>query len=93
LPGVGQLSAEQAQSFTPVSEDPSLSNPPQFDYPVSIPNPRNGTIGEPQSQSTTWPVANPEQPLYFSFLLYQDADISYAGADEEEGEDEVEEEE
>jgi hypothetical protein len=92
LPGVGQLSAEQAQSFTPVSADPSLSSPPQFDYPVSVPNPRNGTIAEPQSQSTTWPVANPEQPLYFSFLLYQDADISYAGVDGGE-EDEVEDDE
>jgi hypothetical protein len=93
LPSVGQLSAEQAQSFTPVSDDPSLTSPPQFDYPVSVPNPRNGTITEPQSQSTTWPVANPEQPLYFSFLLYQDADISYTGVGGVEGEDEVEEEE
>ena len=93
LPGVGQLSAEQAQSFTPMSTDPSLENPPQFDYPLSVPNPRNGTITEPQPQSTTWPVANPEQPLYFSFLLYQDADISYAGVEGGEEEDEVEEEE
>ena len=88
LPGIGQLSAEQAQSFTPVSADPSLENPPQFDYPVSIPNPINGTIEEPQPQSTTWPVANPEQPLYFSFLLYQDAEINYNVAEEGDGEGE-----
>lgn len=87
LPGVGQLTAEQAQSFTPVSTDPSLESPPQFEYPVSIPNPINGTIEEPQPQSTTWPVANPEQPLYFSFLLYQDTEISY-GEGEGEGEGE-----
>lgn len=96
LPGVGQLTSEQAQSFTPVSTDPSLKSPPQFEYPVSIPNPRNGTIDEPKSQSTTWPVANPEQPLYFSFLLYQDTQISYDGVEGVEGggaNDEDEEEE
>lgn len=79
LPGVGSLSAEEAQSFTPLESDPSLDNSPQIDYPVSIPEPRDETmddIEEPQGpQSTTWPVANKEQPLLFTFLVYQDTNI------------------
>ncbi|MGH9978553.1 MAG: hypothetical protein ACRD8Z_22390 [Nitrososphaeraceae archaeon] len=78
-----------------LSTDPSLKSPPQFEYPISIPNPRNGTIDEPKPQSTTWPVANPEQPLYFSFLLYQDTEISYDGVEgvEEGGANDEDEEE
>lgn len=79
LPGVGSLTAEQAQSYTPLESDPSLDNSPQIDYPVSIPEPRDETmddIEEPEGpQSTTWPVANSEQPLLFTFLVYQDTNI------------------
>jgi len=78
LPGVGSLTAEQAQSYTPLENDPSLDNSPQIDYPVSIPEPRDETmddIEEPRAQSTTWPVANKEQPLLFTFLVYQDTNI------------------
>ncbi|MDQ4101017.1 MAG: hypothetical protein M3115_02370, partial [Thermoproteota archaeon] len=43
LPGdVGELSPQQAQSFTPLPSDPSLDNPPPVDYPVEIPPPREG---------------------------------------------------
>jgi hypothetical protein len=79
LPGVGSLTAERAQSYTPLESDPSLDNSPQIDYPVSIPEPRDETmddIEEPEgAQSTTWPVANSEQPLLFTFLVYQDTNI------------------
>ncbi|MDN5847651.1 MAG: hypothetical protein L0H53_15410, partial [Candidatus Nitrosocosmicus sp.] len=79
LPGVGSLTAEEAQSFTPLSTDQSLDNSPPIDYPVSIPEPRDETmeeIEEPEgSQSTPWPVANSEQPLLFNFLVYQDTNI------------------
>jgi hypothetical protein len=76
LPGVGSLSAEQAQSFTPLADDESLDNSLPIDYPVNIPTPREGEIDEPESQSTVWPVANPNQPLLFTFLVYQNADIN-----------------
>lgn len=76
LPEVGSLSAEQAQSFTPLAEDESLDNSPPIDYPVNVPKPREGEIDEPESQSTVWPVANPNQPLLFTFLVYQNADIN-----------------
>lgn len=82
LPGVGELSAEEAQSFTPLPGDPSLDNPPPVNYPVEIPEQRDGEIDEPESQSTTWPVANPDQPLLFNFLIYQDAEISWKSMDE-----------
>jgi len=78
LPGVGSLTAEQAQSYTPLASDQSLDNSPPIDYPVSIPEPRDETMGEidePGAQSTTWPVANKEQPLLFNFLVYQDTNI------------------
>ena len=83
LPGVGELTPEEAQSFTPLPTDPSLDNPPQVNYPVEIPEPRGGEIDEPESQSTTWPVANPNQPLLFNFLVYQDAEIRYSSMDDE----------
>ena len=78
FPGVGYLTAEQAQSYTPLASDQSLDNSPPIDYPVSIPEPRDVTIKEieePGAQSTTWPVANKEQPLLFNFLVYQDTNI------------------
>ena len=83
LPGLGKLSAAEAQSFTPLPDDPSLDNPPQFDYPVEIPEPREGQVEQPKPQSTTWPVANPEQPLYFTFLTYQDADVRIDSIDDD----------
>ena len=76
LPGVGSLSAEEAQSFTPLADDESLDNSPPIDYPVNIPTPREGEIDEPESQSTVWSVANPNQPLLFTFLVYQNAEIN-----------------
>ena len=71
LPGVGKLTPDKAQSFTPLSSDVSMKNPPQISYPVKIPAPRSGSIKAPDSQSTTWPVDNPKQPLFFTFLVYQ----------------------
>ena len=76
LPGIGSLSAEEAQSFTPLADDESLVNSPPIDYPLNIPTPREGEIDEPESQSTVWPVANPNQPLLFTFLVYQNAHIN-----------------
>jgi hypothetical protein len=76
LPGVGSLSAEEAQSFTPLADDESLDNSPPIDYTVNVPTPREGEIAEPESQSTVWPVANPNQPLLFTFLVYQNANIN-----------------
>ena len=88
LPGdVGELSPQQAQSFTPLPSDPSLDNPPPVDYPVEIPPPREGEIEEPEPQSTTWPVANPEQPLLFNFLIYQDTEVIETNVDDVEGGD------
>ena len=78
LPAVGSLTAEEAQSFTPLATDQSLDNSPPIDYPVGIPEPRDETmeeIEEPGAQSTKWPVANKEQPLLFNFLVYQDTNI------------------
>jgi hypothetical protein len=77
LPGVGKLTAEKAQSFTPLSTDPSLKNTPQFNYPVKIDAPREGQIDKPMSQSAIWPVANPKQPLYFTFLVFQNVDAKW----------------
>ena len=76
LPGVGSLSPEEAQGFTPLPTDPSLSNPPPVGYPVEIPAPGEGTIEAPEPQSTVWPVANPNQPLLFNFLVYQDTQVT-----------------
>ena len=77
LPGVGKLPADKAQSFTPLSSDVSLKNPPQFAYPVKIPAPRDASIKAPDSQSTTWPVANQKQPLLFTFLVFQNTTAKY----------------
>jgi hypothetical protein len=80
LPGVGTLTPDKAQSFTPLASDVSLKSPPKYKYPVNIPAPRTGSIAAPQSQSTTWPVDNPKQPLFFTFLLFQKADINYTNS-------------
>jgi hypothetical protein len=83
LPGVGSLSPEEAQGFTPLPTDPSLSNPPPVGYPVEIPAPGEGTIEAPEPQSTVWPVANPNQPLLFNFLVYQDTQVTLSSMDAE----------
>ena len=77
LPGVGKLSAEKAQSFTPLSTDPSLKTTPQFKYPVKIDAPTDGQIDKPMSQSAVWPVADPKQPLFFTFLVFQNVDVKW----------------
>jgi hypothetical protein len=75
LPGkVPSLTPEQAQGFTPLPSDPSLSSTPQFAYPVQIEH-AGMTVGAPMSQSTTWPVDNSKQPLIFNFLVYQNTDV------------------
>jgi hypothetical protein len=81
LPGVGMLSAEEAQSFTPLSSDPSLENSPPFNYPIEFAEPRtsNDNIEEPSNpQSSVWPVANQKQPPFFTFLLFQEVDPKYS---------------
>lgn len=83
LPGVGSLTPEQAQGFTPLPTDPSLTNPPPVGYPVEIPAPGEGTIEAPEPQSTVWPVANPNQPLLFNFLVYQDTQVTLSSMDAE----------
>lgn len=77
LPGVGKLTAEKAQSFTPLSTDPSLKTTPKFSYPVKMDEPREGEIDKPMSQSAIWPVANPKQPLFFTFLVFQNVDAQW----------------
>ena len=78
LPGVGTLTPDKAQSFTPLASDVSLKSPPQFSYSVKIPVPRTGSIKAPLPQSTTWPVDNPKQPLFFTFLIFQKVNVNYA---------------
>jgi hypothetical protein len=80
LPGVGSLTPEKAQGYTPLPSDPSLSNPPPVSYPVQIPHPRNGTLDKPEPQSTTWPVDNPNQPLLFNFLVYRDSQVTLSSS-------------
>jgi hypothetical protein len=83
LPGVGSLTPEQAQGFTPLPTDSSLTNPPPVGYPVQFPAPGEGTIEAPEPQSTVWPVANPNQPLLFNFLVYQDTQVTLSSMDAE----------
>ncbi len=71
--GVGKLSPEKAISFTPLPSDPALRHPPQFDYPVKLPAPDHGSIKKPLAE-TNWPVDNPKQPLFFTFLVFQNTD-------------------
>lgn len=80
LPGVGTLTPDKAQSFTPLASDISLKSPPQFSYSVKIPVPRTGSINAPLPQSTTWPVDNPKQPLFFTFLVFQKVNFDLTGS-------------
>lgn len=66
--GIGPLTSEQAQSFTPMPDDPSLKNPPPSNYEQLVEQGVN--IQAPLPQSTVWPVDNPTQPVYFTFLLF-----------------------
>jgi hypothetical protein len=69
--GVGPLTPAQAQSFTPLADDPSLTNPPPFDYAKLA---RMGVdVKEPMPQSTPWSADNPTQPVFFTFLLFSEA--------------------
>ncbi|HXG05747.1 MAG TPA: hypothetical protein VNI77_00285 [Nitrososphaera sp.] len=74
--GIGPLTPEQAISFTPLGDDTSLGSTPPVDY---------GQLGdeglsaqEPMSQSTPWPVDNPEQPVFFTFLLFTDVKAGFS---------------
>jgi len=77
LPGIGKLIAEKAQSFTPISSEPSLNSPPPFNYPLKMDPPRTDELKKPFSQSAIWPVANPKQPLYFTFSVFQNVDAKW----------------
>jgi hypothetical protein len=39
--------------------------------------PREGQIDKPMSQSAIWPVAKPKQPLFFTFLVFQNVDAQW----------------
>lgn len=66
--GIGPLTSEQAQGFTPMPDDLSLTNPPPANYEQLLA--QGIEVEEPLSQSTVWPVDNPTQPVYFTFLLF-----------------------
>lgn len=68
--GIGPLTPEQAQSFTPLSDDTSLNSKPPIDYAQLQSD--SVSVDEPMSQSTTWPVDNPNEPVFFTFLLFTD---------------------
>lgn len=66
--GVGPLTPAQAQSFTPLASDQSLTSIPPVNYPQLA---SQGSLAmPPMSQSTVWPVDNPKQPVFFTFLLF-----------------------
>ncbi|MBI5378083.1 MAG: hypothetical protein HZA82_05610 [Thaumarchaeota archaeon] len=71
LPGdIGPLTSEQAQSFTPLADDLSLANSPPVMYDQLE---SQGVMAKkPMPQSTVWPVDNPTQPVFFTFLLFTD---------------------
>lgn len=69
--GIGPLTSEQAQSFTPMPDDPSLTTPPPVDY--TLLEELGVDAPEPLPQSTPWSVDNPTQPVFFTFLLFTDA--------------------
>lgn len=66
--GIGPLTSGQAQSFTPMSDDPSLTNLPPINYKQL--SAQEIKLKEPLPQSTVWAVDNPTQPVYFTFLLF-----------------------
>jgi hypothetical protein len=71
LPGdIGPLTSEQAQGFTPLPDDLSLTNSPPVTYTDLA---SFGVDVKKSTQSTVWPVDNPTQPVMFTFLLFTDA--------------------
>jgi len=63
--GIGPLTPEQALSFTPPTGDIALGSNPPVDY-ASL------GIGESITHTTSWTVDNPEEPIHFTFLVFQD---------------------
>jgi hypothetical protein len=61
---------DQAESYTPLKNDPSLKNPPPIDYGKL-------TIKAPEPQSTVWPVDNPKEDLLFTFLFFPAPTLKY----------------
>ena len=67
--GIGPLTPEQALSFTPPTGDQSLTSNPPVDY-TSL------GISNPIAQSTPWTVDNTEEPIHFTFLVFQNVESS-----------------
>jgi len=74
LPNDKTLTPEQAQSFTPPLNEPSLKTIPSINY-QQVQN-EGAMVGMPMPQSTIWPVDNPTQPLFFDFLLFHDVNAT-----------------
>ncbi len=77
LEGIGVLTPEQTQSFMPIRDDPSLSNPPPFDYPIKSWISGKDKIENKYIQSSNWPVDNHDEPLIFTFLIFKDLNVIY----------------
>jgi len=72
--GIGPLTPEQALSFTPPTGDPALTSNPPVDY--------SGLgISNPIAHTTPWTVDNPEEPIHFTFLVFQDVRSFYSSND------------
>ena len=65
--GIGPLTPEQALSFTPPTGDPSLTSNPPVDY-------SDLGISHPIAHTTPWTVDNPEEPIHFTFLVFQNVE-------------------
>jgi len=78
--GIGPLTSEQAQSFTPLSDDQSLTNAPPVNYAQLMD--QGVDVMEPLPQSTVWPVDNPTQPVFFTFLLFTETKAFNASTNE-----------
>ena len=70
LPGdIGPLTPEQALSFTPPTGDPALTSHPPVDY--------SGLgFSNPIAHTTPWTVDNSEEPIHFTFLVFQNVESS-----------------
>jgi hypothetical protein len=71
--GIGPLTPEQAQSFTPMADDLSLTNSPPVNYEQL--KGQGVDVSKPAQQSTVWPVDNPTQPVFFNFLLFTETHV------------------
>lgn len=71
---INQHDIVDSDLYNNMLSDLSLSSQPLGDYPVDSGS-RDSTIDKPESQSTTWPVAHPNQQLLFNFLVYQDTQV------------------